>query len=446
MSFPTNGRVAVIDDDLDEAGPLIEALARRGVAARYFSGRSSGLPEHPMNGVRLVFLDMMLEGMDFTTDSEDVVNQLRAVFARLIDDKNGPYIVFAWTKNPKHLALFEERISPKPVLCLDMEKSECFSDKKCDISAVEKKLEANLPKIGSLGILFHWENLVSDSGCAVVNQIVETSAPPGTLDSTLFHIARANLGKRSQDASPEQLTKASLQIFNTLLSDTADIRLCAADLPCAIGVDETPLSIESAAKINSKVLLGTATEAVGYPGNVYIEHGEEGKKNCNAFVSDRISLSQAENAFRRRLEKEKDAAYVRGNKEQKDEIVRAKVEQFKSDLGKVPLVFLEISPVCDHAQGTAKYHRILPGVLLSYELSFALAPLQNDIAIYKTPILHVESVKANSYLILDLRGLKTISLHALEGAKPLFRISESLLFNIQHKTGAQFRPGIFSLG
>jgi hypothetical protein len=445
MSFPTNGRVVVIDDDLEEAGPLLEALSRHGIAARYFSGRARGLPEKPLNGVRLVFLDMMLEGMDFTTDSEDVVNQLRAVFGRLIDDENGPYIVFAWTKNPKHLAVFEARISPKPVLCLDMEKSDCIADGKCDISAIEKKLEENLPKIGSDRILFDWENLVNDSGFSVVNQIIETSAPPGSVDSTLFHIAQANLGKRGESASPPELTKAALQIFNTLLSDTANVRLCAADLTCAIKRDETPLSAEAMGKINSKVLLGTVTESLGYPGNVYVEQLPENKKSYTAFLNERISLDKAAKFFRKKRQDAEDDTYRKASPEAKQKIIEADTQQFKSDLSKVPLVFIEISPVCDHAQGTAKYHRILPGFLLPHDLTFALIPLPNDIAIYTSPFLYIEQLKFIFSLNLDLRGMKTISLHALEGAKPLFRVSEPLLFDIQHKVGAQFRPGIFLL-
>lgn len=446
MSFPTNGRVIIIDDKLDEAGPLLEALSRRGIAARYFSGRASGLPEHPMNGVRLVFLDMMLEGMDFTTDSEDIVNQLRAVLGRLIDEKNGPYVVLGWTQNPKHLAVFKERISPKPVLCLDMEKASCITDGKCDISTIEKKLEANLPRIGSDRILFDWENLVNDSGFSVVNQIIETSAPPGSVDSMLFHIAQASLGKRGESASPEELTKAALQVFNTLLSDTADVRLYTMKLACALKRDETPLSIEAMGKINSKVLLGTVTEALGYPGNVYLEQGNEGKKSCAAFLEERINFAQAANAFKKKLQDAGDQAYIRGNAEAKGAIIEGKLQEFKSDVSKVPLVFVEISPVCDHAKGVTKYHRVLPGFLLPCEFSFALVRIPNDIASYKTPALYIEGQKATYYLILDLLGLKTISLHALEGAKPVCRIGEAMLFDIQHKAGAHFnRPGIFVL-
>lgn len=446
MSFPTNGRVIIIDDKLEEAGPLLEALSRRGIAARYFSGRATGLPEHPMNGVRLVFLDMMLEGMDFTTDSEDIVNQLRGVLSRLIDDKNGPYIVLGWTQNPKHLTVFKERISPKPALCLNMEKSECIIGGKCDMAAVEKKLESYLPRIGSLRILFEWENLANDSGCAVVNQIIETSAPPATLDSTLFNIARANLGKRSESASPEKLTRASLQVFNTLLLDAADVRLSAAKLGSSITADATPLTEEAAGKINAKVLLGIATEAIGYPGNVYEEPSEDGKKDCAAFLEQRISLERVEKNFRKDLEQARDAAYTRGNKDEKQKIIDEKVQQFRKALAEVPLVFLEVSPVCDHAQGNAKYHRIVPGFLLPSDLTFGEDRVPNDTAFYKTPALYLEKLKSTFYLSLDFHGLRTIDLNVLGGKQPLFRIGEALLFDIQHKAGAHFtRPGLFVL-
>lgn len=446
MGFPTNGRVVVVDNEIEEAVPLIEALSRCGIACRYFSGRSSGLPKKPLNGVRLIFLDMMLEGMDFTTDSEDVVNQLRAVLSRLIDENNGPYIVFGWTKNKKHLAVFEERVSPKPILCVDMEKSDCIVEGKCDIDVIENKLEEKLSSIGSLRILFEWENLVNDSGLSVVNQIVETSAPPGTVDSTLFHVAEANLGKRAESATPEGLTMAALQVFNTLLSDTANVELSKAKLNAAIKTDKTPLTIDSIGRINAKVLLGTITDAFGYPGNVYAEEDDDGKKHSSAFLAERVNYAQAANVFKKKFQQENYQPFIKGNPEQKQKLVEAKLEEFKLAIADVPLVYVEVSPVCDQAKGSCKYHRVIPGFLLSSEFAFALARIPNDIASYKTPALYVEDKKTTYYLLLDFLGLRTLSLKTLEGAKPLFRIGEAMLFDIQHKAGAHFnRPGLFLL-
>ena len=58
MLFPTCGKVVIVDDQVEEAKPLIKLLSKRGVPTLYFSGDCSDLPESPLMGVRLVFCDL----------------------------------------------------------------------------------------------------------------------------------------------------------------------------------------------------------------------------------------------------------------------------------------------------------------------------------------------------------------------------------------------------
>lgn len=61
MTGLRTARAVVVDDERDEAMPVIEALSRLGIGSVYIRGdRLEDLPASPFPGVRVVFLDMLL--------------------------------------------------------------------------------------------------------------------------------------------------------------------------------------------------------------------------------------------------------------------------------------------------------------------------------------------------------------------------------------------------
>ena len=56
-------RVLVIDDRRDEAQGVIDALARDGIGAVYYSQDVRNHPRKPLTGIRLAALDMNLENL-----------------------------------------------------------------------------------------------------------------------------------------------------------------------------------------------------------------------------------------------------------------------------------------------------------------------------------------------------------------------------------------------
>src|ERR1700722_12033497 len=170
MSIPTNGRVVVIDDKIDEeALPLIKALAKTGVAVRFYTGKANELPASPLNGIRLIFLDVKLAGMEFTNDIGDLINSLKPVLSRILDKNNGPYILVGWTKHPEYLEKLCESLNPKPALWLDLEKSACITNGVCELSKISKALQKKLAGLEAFKLLFLWEHFVSESAYATVN-------------------------------------------------------------------------------------------------------------------------------------------------------------------------------------------------------------------------------------------------------------------------------------
>src|SRR5437016_1891841 len=91
-------RVMIVDDELNDALPMFEAFARRGIPTVYFSGREDGLPppEGRLSGVRLAILDMVLTMPE--PPAETIIAQLLVVIERILSPANGPYICIIWTR------------------------------------------------------------------------------------------------------------------------------------------------------------------------------------------------------------------------------------------------------------------------------------------------------------------------------------------------------------
>lgn len=78
MDLPKNGSVVIIDDQIMEALPLMNALAKRGVSYSYYDGKSKNYPTVPLDNVRLIFLDMHLdEAAVGTTNTKNIISGAR---------------------------------------------------------------------------------------------------------------------------------------------------------------------------------------------------------------------------------------------------------------------------------------------------------------------------------------------------------------------------------
>lgn len=108
MLFPRCGKVLVIDDQVEEAVPLLNLLGKKGVSTMYYSGSLSELPESPFNEIRLVFCDLKF---NVATDPKSVASNVFSILKSLISEENGPIyfwygvrtVLIIWTNYKKHL-------------------------------------------------------------------------------------------------------------------------------------------------------------------------------------------------------------------------------------------------------------------------------------------------------------------------------------------------------
>ena len=115
-------KVVVIDDQIDEALPLIKLLSEKGATTLYYSGVPEEMPESPLVGVRLVFCDLRFST---TTDSKSIISNILAMLRKIISENNGPYILIVWSTHQDEYiedlkaALSGEKIAPEFVLTLE---------------------------------------------------------------------------------------------------------------------------------------------------------------------------------------------------------------------------------------------------------------------------------------------------------------------------------------
>lgn len=155
--------------------------------------------------------------------------------------------------------------------------------------------------------------------------------------------------------------------------------------------------------------------------------------------------------IRKGIEKEKGSTLSKLEKEKRNRklsklVDRAYPKYLENILKHSRFIFIEITPVCDHAQADAKFHRIIPGVLIRQKDIDFFNVRQSDIGFYKSVPLYIDTFGGPHLLLLDFRGLQTLHLGTLSAKKPLFRLRQEFLFDVQHKAGTHFsRPGIISV-
>ena len=134
MELPRNGGIVIIDDQIREAIPLMNALSQKGVSYVYYNGEIRNYPKETLESVRLIFLDMHLDNVSgVANDNKSVVSTLIAGIDTIVSDNNGPYVIMVWSKHDsQHLTDFKKGVLEKnglqckPVAVLNMDKSCCF--------------------------------------------------------------------------------------------------------------------------------------------------------------------------------------------------------------------------------------------------------------------------------------------------------------------------------
>lgn len=386
--MPNNGKVLILDDNFNEALPLIKMLSKSKTSYMYFSGNVDELPDKPFCGIRIIFLDLR-----FTTSTgdKDVVGNAINLLRRLIDKGNGPFILIVWSKHEveyfKLLCDELEKNNIFPEFVLPLMKSDyfetetdlteqfeeyatevlqiqlgedvkndlvvdelslflqgvgCFDKKNIKpdaITLIGERLKAELEKANLFALFILWENTIDCAKSNIVNEIYQqmpSSLPKEKLlAALLYYMAYYRLEKNTDQSSTLVKFEAAIDTLNEMFYyfyRDETLKLSIEQIPnLSITKDALFEQDANSEKYNRWIMTTTPSLEIS-PGNIY-------KDLYRIFVPHGLILGN-------------DKAFVSNQ----DEFYGLPSNIF---------VFVEISADCDIAQKKRVVSKIIPGMLVS---------------------------------------------------------------------------------
>ena len=442
-----NAEIVIIDDTPDEVASLLKLLNRNGIGYCYYTGIDlEELPETPIEGIRILFLDFVL-GTDGQSD-KNKISALMGVIKRVVAETNGPYVIFAWTKHDKPeddlLGLFKTEIMkaaafPKPVVLIDLEKNDCLGK---SFSSVSRKLMQKFRDKNILEILFGWEMNASLAIRDVVKLLTEISRPSvqegqsfddysgkwsSELERHFCKISQMALGKKLK-AEKKVLIAAQLaltqpfhdcvekRIWNNTGTYTKLIENIVAHTSGNYTVDERAL-------MNTQFLL--LSHDLGKdlkPGNIYSLRNVYGQIKCK---EKKCYLNKSR--F--------------GRKEVVDGFFCGELDTFgqKNRLLKEAIpVLMEITPDCDFVQNKWKHAKLVLGIFWPSEFE---RQLEGKAKYISSPV-HISFNEKTYILVFNANYLLNFSFPPFKKIQPILAARKELLVDVQHWFSSHIsRPG-----
>ncbi len=418
LNLPRSGRVVVIDDKSNEGLPLIKVLSKDKISVTYFTGRKEELPEQPFLDVRLVFLDIVLEGVE-GADDKTKLSIATGVIKCIVHKDNGPFILAAWTKHKELIEELEKRLKKnkyQPIV-VDLQKYE-FKDNKTgkydyNLKEIEKKLKEKLENLSVFEIFILWENMVYRSASSVVNKfsglVGFNDSWNDELKNILYKLAEAQAGKTLDTSLPQKIVENALLTFDGIFVDTLEKNLHSNSDGMNVSFSESSVEDNIIGKINSKLLLDTSELDRLYPGNVY-------EINNKTHIKESLNTGNA-----------------------------MEIEEIKNK--SIPVI-IEVSPLCDFVQNKMKLSRIVKGFLCPVEVQIDGTIIQtckklksSTHFLYISPVIeHKEKLYR---LVIDFRHFSAEPIDEINRKTSIFRLRKDILINIQTKLSSHInRPGV----
>ena len=421
MNLPMSGRVVIVDDEFQEALPLIRTLSQRRVAVTFFRGRLEDLPSEPFKDVRIVFLDIVLEGLE-GADDKTKISTLMNVVKRIISKENGPFILAIWTKHPELTEKLQNALKKEGfyTLTVNLEKDTFFEkkegsdewafkeDKKDKLQRIIKE---KIRAIDIFKVFINWENLIHDASSMTINEISKFSEFDDHWNDKMkrifFSFAKAQTGRLIENMEDREKITSALYTFNQIFSDIfeRDIQQFIIE---GISLEDGDIGEEVKVKINSRILIDTAPRNELYPGNVYKDQNAE-----VTFIKEILN-------------------------ENREDVLGSIAENSIS-------IFVEVTPICDFVQRKAKMNRVIKGVLIpdsaGTNTGIWRRIKKHTSFLYVSPTIHYEG--KDYRMILDFRYFTSLKGDEIKNRKLLFRIRKELLSDIQIKLSSHInRTGV----
>ena len=418
-------RVLVVDDQREEAQGVIDALARDGIGAVYYSQDVRNHPSKPLTGIRLAALDMNLENLP-TTDPAAATTTTLSVLGKLVDKNNGPYLAIAWTKHNELVDEFRRRASTlpcPPIATVPLIKP---TSGRYNFARIARELKAAIEDSYPIGFLGFWEQLVHDSTSDIMQMVSPASNWPEVTKKTLATLLRDSASAREV---PKVKLRALLETMNSLQFDIMETRTAFVKSRIEKGLVEPLTKVgvpkrgpaDLAGKLNWQLLFGEPLPGAA-PGNIYdVETLNRLAKPL--FPSMEVLLDDMVNENR-----------------------RADVLQ-----DGCTALTMEVTPLCDYQQQKAQGSRFICGIAIPNLTDSQYRKRFNERAEYirrsRTTTFEHESLNDRHILLWNSHFLVSLPPNRVPKNKALFRLRQAPLVDIQAWIGGQAaRPGFLSIG
>ncbi|MDE0079004.1 MAG: hypothetical protein OXO50_15900 [Caldilineaceae bacterium] len=415
-------RVLVIDDQRVEAQGVLDALARDGIGAIYYSQDVDNHPEQPLTGVRLAIVDMNLDDLT-APESPAATTTILSVLNRLIAGQNGPYLAIAWTKHRELVEEFAARAAElpcPPVRVIPLVKAD-FKDEdgSFDSKKIACEVQKALDKCYPLGLLAFWEQMVHESSGSIMEMMPEGNGWIDGSKRTLALLCKCAAGEGDpQDVKLRALLEAfnSLQ-FDTMESDTALLDTeTATKLVNSLQIEEAPpKGSDLAARLNQRLLFGVTLPDAA-PGNIY--------------KSEAIGSAE-EGAFPALDELLNDMAHSGKQQELKEAGSLA--------------VAMEITPLCDYQQKKVRRARFVCGIAVRSDKGNLVKKAD---FVRKIPEVCFENgpLRGNMIMTWNSHFIVSVPPDQVPQGEALVRLRQSPLMDFQSWIGSHAtRPGYLSV-
>jgi len=473
MFIPINGRIAIIDDNLEQVLPLMQVFGQKQIPYIYYKGEVKGLPSEGQayNDIRILFLDIYLTG-DQLREEKELKASIISVVKRVIPDNNYPYLLVYWSRHEEeHKNLIEsifknELITKSPIGFLSAQKLDFFSVTGDQTEDFEENVASLLERINELlkvfpvfSYLLLWENLIHKSADSTLEQIFKNHDEISNWDieskSLFYKLSKSISGSHFNEIGTIKQVRNGLISLNSVFEDT---------LEYLINSENTLNDSEklSQGDVINKDVIYKVNKKLLFSDN-YIKNIESGvisianpdKKEYNTLLHscvlrDRVFEVEAHNKCI--IAKLKDILDEQILKKTRQKVQADIFSDFKNQIKKTWLpIETIVTPICDFVQGKEEYSKIILGILLESKYKSFIDTKTE--ALFVSPDFYFSFTNGtNKYegiyiLLLDFRYFTSINKEGVDGRiKPIYRIRQQLLAEIQSKLSRHInRQGILFL-
>ncbi len=408
MQLSKNGKVVIVDNVFTEAKPLLDVLNMNQIPYLYFDGKVDSLPETPCKGIRFVFLDIALEGMD-GADTKTKASAIVGILEKIISKDNGPYAIIFWTKHPEVIERTLKNCQIrgiKPVISLDLDKSECKEGETYSLKAILEKLKTKAEKLGPYSLYIMWENIAADSGTEFINSfanIFEFDDNWSENTRHLFYRLYKAYTEKNEVSDDKDKILCVLQLINRSFKDLLDNNTvnCREKLNL-FEFPSTPTDEEEKRTFSQKI-------------NEIISDEIIAKINNSLFIIDNPDFSQLSTVVFKYADEELKNIFLDKCFEKISEVAKASAQ----------LCRLVITPQCDICQDKAILHRVLYGIIFNEDDA---TKCRKGPLFPFGPFYFHDSSKS---IVFHLQSITTCKKDELCSKEVLFGLRKDLFFDIQ---------------